>query len=97
MGWDPKKENPGGFGRKGMGEIESLPEKAIHDLKLNESIAVELVRFGTGWRREVDVLRVPGGWIYSILWWKNSDPVSVSSAFVPLNSEFKIMPIKYPE
>jgi len=54
---------------------------AIYSMKLHEKLTPNIPG---GY---VDIVRVPGGWIYST-YHKENDGFNVSSVFVPFNTEF---------
>ncbi len=49
--------------------MDKKPEKTVFDLKLHETLMVN---------RNVEVMKVPGGWIYNYF-----APTTVASCFVP--------------
>lgn len=51
-------------------------EKSIYDLKLHESVRLPM---------GMDILRVPGGWIYNV--WDNEKDLALSGTFVPYSDE----------
>jgi len=59
-------------------------EKNIYEMKLHEVIEILIDEYGAG-RVSCQVLRVPGGWIYSIYSLKHGNS---STKFIPYNNEF---------
>ena len=55
---------------------------AIYDMELHEKLTPAIKG------SIIDIIRVPGGWIYSTYSMSNDNYWSVSSVFVPFNDEF---------
>ncbi len=60
-------------------------EESIYELALHEDMRISTT-YST-----IDVIRVPGGWIYSLFTWNcSTDSMDLlSTVFVPFNTEFK--------
>ncbi|NWH06853.1 hypothetical protein [Desulfobacter latus] len=66
-------------------EARQAAEK-IYDLKIHEKTAFEL----EGYDQDVEVLRVPGGWIYRIGNYTSNGLEYSNSVFVPFHQEVGI-------
>ena len=59
-----------------------MTEKSIYDLDLHEGVHIESVQHCT-------ILRVPGGWVYTIV---RLDCNQMNSVFVPFDNGFWTLP-----
>jgi len=58
---------------------ELLLEKQIHDLQLHENLEID----------GAIILRVPGGWLYSMIEMMGDQKIVLPPVLVPYNKEFK--------
>ena len=57
-----------------------MSKTAIYDMELHENQQIN---------DYTSVFRVPGGWLYRNTFWNEDSRTSVSTSFVPYNTEFQ--------